>query len=149
VKEIDMKTLRTKTTKSKNAKRSRTLPRVARAPKVVEKTAPVETPVAPEPAPEIFPFDRGAVNEHAPFMTLVAAMFEAPDLPARFEDRSAAFMANMLLCLADETELGQAASEEDTLDRSATIGRFVMRLDARARIAVEIARRIQAGQVPS
>jgi hypothetical protein len=52
-----MKTLRTKTTKSKNAKRPRTLPRVARAPKAAKEVAnpsPVEAPRAPETPKAVF-----------------------------------------------------------------------------------------------
>jgi hypothetical protein len=99
----------------------------------------------PKPAPEILPFDRGAVNEHAPLMTLVAAMFEAPNTSTKFKDPSAEFLQHVVLTLADETELIGATNDE--LDRTETVGRCSMRAEWRARIAVEIARRIQAGQV--
>ncbi len=150
-----MKSLRTKTTKSKNAPRRRTLPRVARAPKGEKQAvAAPSTPGAPEPAQlqqgeasTAFVSFNGTVNPKAPLMTLVTAMFEAPNAPTAFKDPSAEFLSSVLLSIADDAEILEAASREDTLDRTDTIGRCSLRAEWRARIAVEIARRLQTGAV--
>ncbi|HEX4338093.1 MAG TPA: hypothetical protein VH062_19420 [Polyangiaceae bacterium] len=144
-------TLRTKSVRRKHAAKSRAVPREARG-KKLDEVAPAApaTPAAPPaeaPKPEILPFDCGEVNRAATLLTLVEAMLDAPDMSAEFDDRGTRLMANVLHTVADEAELINAAN--NGLDLSEVKNRAGMRLEYRARIAVEIARRIQAGEVTS
>jgi hypothetical protein len=143
-----MKTLRTKSTKSKNAKTPRTLPRMARAPKAVEKTAPVATPVAPEPSKprEVLPFVHSdqTVNPEAPLLLLIQTML-CDGYDQGIHEPGAKLLADALRASADEIALVRAT--DDGLDHSHETDRILYRAENRARIAVEIARRIQAGQV--
>lgn len=162
------RTLRTKSVSRKQAAKSRPLPRMARAPKP-EKAAPVkqglqyiadlmkldEAKALVEQLqrdhdatnPKASPFDCGEVNQKAPLTTLIAAMFEAPNAWCKFADPGAELMANMLLTLSDEAELTAAAN--NGVDLGEVKDRANMRLEYRARIAVEIARRLQTGEVTS
>jgi hypothetical protein len=92
-------------------------------------------------------FTGGEVNREAPLLTLVKAMFDAPDVPVSFADPGAEFMANVLMTLADESELAEAADNE--LDLGPVRERAHYRVGFRSRIAVEIARHMQAGELTS
>jgi hypothetical protein len=143
-----MKSLRTKSTKSKNAKRPRTLPRIARAPKAVEKAVPVATPVVPEPPKprEVLPFVNfnQTVNPEAPLLLLVQTML-CDEYDQGLREPGAKLLAAALRASADEIALIQAT--DDGLDHAHEIERVLYRAENRARITIEIARRIQAGQV--
>jgi len=114
---------------------------------VSEQPATPAIPPVEAPKPEILPFDCGEVNPVAPLLTLIEAMFEAPDLPKDFTDRGTQLMASVLHTVADEAELISAA--ENGLDIRQLKSRASLRLEWRARIAVELARRMQAGEVTS
>jgi hypothetical protein len=161
-----MKSLRTKTIKRKTTKRhtsARPLARIARAPKDIRpadaklkkaanKLAPpaadsaLQDAVIP-PRADVTAFELGDVNQAAPLLTLVVALFEAPNMPTRFADPGADFLANALMSVSDEVELTEAAN--NGLDLGEVKGRASMRTEWRARIAVEIARRMQTGEVSS
>ncbi len=136
--------------KSKRITSSDVQPKKARSVLSTEQPATPAIPTIP-PAeaekPEVLPFDLGEVNRKAPLLTLIHAMFEAPDVPAKFKDPGADFMANVLHSVADDAELYSATDGQ--LDRTEIIDRAMMRLEWRSRIAVEIARRMQTGEVSS
>lgn len=145
-----MKTVRTKSRSSKKTTRKlayRASPKRTRKPKsarTVVNTEPATLP-AEAPKPHVPPFEAGEPSMTAPLMVLIRAMFTAPNAQQTFDDPSAEFMSNMLLTLADEAELSGAAN--NGLDLGEVQGRAMYRLDQRACLGVEIARRIQAGEV--
>jgi len=154
----------TKTVRSKSRSTKTLPPRAAKKPRkgvrpadaqpkkalsaVSEQPATPAIPPVAAPKEEVRPFDQGGVNTRAPLLTLIEALLDAPDLPADFADRGAQLMASALHTIADETELIDSA-DGSVIDLSGVKSRVAMRLEYRARIAVEIARRMQAGEVTS
>ncbi len=123
-------------TPKKIAKRGRT------AEKQPVQPAPA-TPPKPEPVRPFVNFD-GTPNPDAPLSVLLGAMFTHDGLPDGLPP-SANFLASVLIAAADEAEL--AGDVDETLDHSPMIRRVLGRLENRARLAVEIARRIELGEV--
>jgi hypothetical protein len=144
------RTLRMKTVRRKHA--AKPVARVAKGARKPEiKLAPEDHKALQDalvpPRAEVTAFEMGDVNQKAPLLTLVSALFEAPNMPAKFADPAADFMANALMSISDEVELTAAAN--NGLDLGEVKDRAAMRTEWRARIAVEIARRMQTGEVMS
>jgi len=116
---------------------------------VQQPAATPTTVAAPAPHPmddrRIYPFDNGEPNRDAPLLLLLSTMFSAPNLPG-IADPSAAFLASVMLASADDADLVRAAAN-DGLDYSEQIERTMHRLDYRLRLAVEIFRRVESGEV--
>jgi hypothetical protein len=91
-------------------------------------------------------FDNGSVREDLTLLRLVRGMFEAPNR-SRTGNTTVDFLSDVLLSGADDAELMQAAANEGTLDLSPVIDRAALRASWRAIFAVEIARRVEKGEV--
>lgn len=89
----------------------------------------------------VTPYIDGEPNEDAPLLVFVKCMFSGG---VGFKDSAADFLGNMLQSIADEIEIvGAVVNGEDGLDHSDAVERCLARVHDRAKLSVEIARRIQ------
>lgn len=91
----------------------------------------------------VTPYIDGEPNRAAPLLVLLSCMFDGG---IEFKDPAADFLANVLRSISDELEIIGAAGD-DGVDRAPTLERCLNRAADRARLAVEIARRIQGGEI--
>lgn len=117
--------------------KSRPTRRTKHAPPAPAKAA--ETPIIP-PQPESAWKD-GEVSPDASMTTLAITLLEDFEGDSPFiQHRTLEFLTRMLRSVADDCELVNATG--DGLDHTAAIRRVVERIESRARISIEIARRM-------
>jgi len=141
-----MKSVTTKRRSSKKSATKKPLPRIARAPKP-KKASSAVSEQATAPTPHVLdasapPFYLGDVNPEASTLRLVRAMFDAPNATG-MKDPTAAFLADVLLCNADDVHLANYVNDE--LDHGPIVDRVLHRIKYRASLAIEIARRAEKG----
>lgn len=116
-----------------------------RAAKPAKPTA--ETPIIPPQPPSAW--RDGEMNPDASMTTLAASLLEdfESDTPFVHGDRATELLVRTLRSVADDCELASAVG--DGLDHTQCISRVMRRIESRARVSIEIARRLASGEVTS
>lgn len=136
-----------KTPRTKPATKIARFTEADRAELVAKVAAKAGAPTIPtRPVSAWDPQGDGNANADAPLDVIVEALFE--DFRGEYADRRAtSFLSKILRSIGDDAELASVASTQADLDHSQTIARVLARIESRSRMAIEVARRIERGEV--